>query len=110
MQNIVLLMMLASGSAVGDDGVPANFGGVLTVAGVPVGVELGCHALDDVLGPEKGSCMVVVATDAPLDARQLGRLAARTPMGLARVGGFAPTAPATTRRAASRRAPGRSPG
>ena len=33
--------------------------------------------------------MVVVATDAPLDARQLRRLAARTPMGLARVGGFA---------------------
>jgi D-aminopeptidase len=33
--------------------------------------------------------MIVVATDAPLDARQLGRLASRTPFGLARVGGYA---------------------
>ena len=67
-----------------------NFGGVLTVAGVPVGVELGRHAFRDELAvPEGGSCMVVVATDAPLDARQLRRVAARVPMGLARVGSFA---------------------
>jgi D-aminopeptidase len=70
--------------------VQTNFGGVLTVAGVPVGVELGRYAFKDELeAPERGSCMVVIATDAPLDARQLERLAARTPMGLARVGGFA---------------------
>jgi D-aminopeptidase len=70
--------------------VQTNFGGVLTVAGVPVGVELGRYAFKDALtSPERGSCMVVIATDAPLDARQLRRLAARTPMGLARVGGFA---------------------
>jgi D-aminopeptidase len=70
--------------------VQTNFGGVLTVAGVPVGVELGRYAFKDELEPpERGSCMVVIATDAPLDARQLRRLAARIPMGLARVGGFA---------------------
>ena len=67
-----------------------NFGGVLTVAGVPVGTELGRHAFKDELeSPERGSCMVVIATDAPLDARQLKRVAARVPMGLARVGSFA---------------------
>jgi len=70
--------------------VQTNFSGVLTVAGVPVGVELGRHAFREALEPpERGSCVVVVATDAPLDARQLQRLAARTPTGLARVGGYA---------------------
>ena len=70
--------------------VQSNFGGVLTVAGVPVGVELGRFAFREELAkPEAGSCMVVVATDAPLDARQLRRLAGRTTHGLARVGGFA---------------------
>ena len=70
--------------------VQTNFGGILTVAGAPVGVELGRFAFQDALAaPEKGSCMVVVATDAPLDARQLRRLAARTPHGLARLGAFA---------------------
>ena len=66
-----------------------NFGGVLTIAGVPVGVELGRYAFKDDLAPERGSCVVVLATDAPLDARELERLAARVPMGLARVGAFA---------------------
>jgi D-aminopeptidase len=70
--------------------VQTNFGGALTVAGVPVGVELGKYSFQRALSePEKGSCMVVVATDAPLDARQLRRLAARTPHGLARAGSFA---------------------
>lgn len=69
--------------------VQSNFGGLLTVAGVPVGVELGRFAFSRQLAtPEKGSCMIVVATDAPLDARQLRRLASRTPLGLARVGSF----------------------
>ncbi|MEW6335871.1 MAG: P1 family peptidase [Acidobacteriota bacterium] len=67
-----------------------NFGGVLSVAGVPVGQLLGRHAFREALEPpERGSCVVVIATDAPADARQLRRLAARTAMGLARVGGFA---------------------
>jgi D-aminopeptidase len=70
--------------------VQTNFGGVLTVAGVPVGVELGRYAFKEALeAPERGSCMIVVATDAPLDAHGLRRVAARTPMGLARVGGYA---------------------
>ncbi len=65
-------------------------GGVLTVAGVQVGVELGRYAFqDELIADRDGSCMVVIATDAPLDARQLRRLAARMPMGLARVGSFA---------------------
>lgn len=70
--------------------VQTNFSGVLTVAGVPVGVELGRHAFRNVAEPpERGSCVAVVATDAPLEARQLQRMAARTPMGLARAGGYA---------------------
>ena len=70
--------------------VQSNFGGSVTVAGVPVGVELGRHAFHDALAePERGSCMIVVATDAPLDARQLRRVAARTAHGLARAGSFA---------------------
>jgi len=70
--------------------VQTNFAGILTVAGVPVGVEMGRYTFrDELTAPERGSCMVVIATDAPLDARQLGRLAARTPMGLARTGAFA---------------------
>jgi len=70
--------------------VQTNFGGALTIAGVPVGVELGRFEYrDQLLEAGDGSCMIVVATDAPLDARQLRRLAARTPFGLARVGGYA---------------------
>jgi D-aminopeptidase len=70
--------------------VQSNFGGALTVAGVPVGVALGRYRFKEQLAAlEPGSCMVVVATDAPIDARQLRRMAARTPLGLARVGAFA---------------------
>jgi len=61
--------------------VQANFGGVLTMDGVPVGRELGRHAFDT-----DGSCMIVVATDAPLAATDLERLAARALFGLARTG------------------------
>jgi D-aminopeptidase len=63
--------------------VQSNFGGVLTMDGVPVGRELGRHAFAETSG---GSCMIVVATDAPLDARDLRRLAARAVFGLARTG------------------------
>jgi D-aminopeptidase len=77
--------------------VQSNFGGVLTVAGAPVGKELGRYYLRNEVGsnhPERrddadGSCMIVVATDAPLDARNLKRLAARAILGLARTGSSA---------------------
>ncbi len=70
--------------------VQTNFGGALTVAGVPVGQELGRFSFQQALTIDAGgSCMIVAATDAPLDARQLQRLAARAPWGLARVGSFA---------------------
>lgn len=70
--------------------VQSNFGGVLSVDGVPVGEELGRHYLSGRLGGSPdGSCMIVVATDAPLDARNLKRLARRAIMGLARSGGIA---------------------
>jgi D-aminopeptidase len=67
--------------------VQTNYGGVLTVNGAPVGQELGRYYLkDNVEGSADGSCMIVVATDAPLDARNLRRLAARAILGLARTG------------------------
>jgi D-aminopeptidase len=72
--------------------VQTNFGGVLTIDGVPVGKILGRHAFAPAPPGEggsnqaDGSCMIVVATDAPLDARDLKRLAARAVFGLARTG------------------------
>ena len=76
--------------------VQSNFGGVLTIGGAPVGVELGRYELREELekagtGRDKadGSCMMVIATDAPLDARGLKRLASRAWLGLARTGGTA---------------------
>ncbi len=64
--------------------VQTNFGGRLTMAGVPVWREL--QQPSATRQPTGGSCMIVVATDAPLDARQLRRLAARATFGLARTG------------------------
>jgi len=80
--------------------VQTNFGGVLTINGAPVGRELGRYYLKDELGgpatePERrqnvpdGSVIIVIATDAPLDARTLNRMAARAMMGLARTGAAA---------------------
>jgi D-aminopeptidase len=76
--------------------VQTNFGGVLTIGGAPIGIELGRYELRQELeragnGRDRGdgSCMMVVATDAPLDARGLKRLAARAWLGLARTGGTA---------------------
>src|ERR1022692_3799575 len=68
--------------------VQTNYGGVLTMGGAPVGKELGKYAFQGGgnAGAGDGSCMIVVATDAPLDARDLGRLAARAVYGLARTG------------------------
>jgi len=96
--------------------VQTNYGGVLTMNGAPVGRELGRYYLRDDLEPPRkvgqekgrppsspgggraessgddradGSVIVVVATDAPLDARNLRRLAARAVLGLARTGSAA---------------------
>ena len=69
--------------------VQSNFGGVLTMGGAPVGKELGRYSYAPTArGADAGdgSCMIVVATDAPLDARDLKRLAARAVFGLARTG------------------------
>jgi D-aminopeptidase len=66
--------------------VQTNYGGVLTIAGAPVGAELGLHSLQDQLNTGKGSVMIVIATDAPVDARNLKRLAARAMLGLGRTG------------------------
>lgn len=63
--------------------VQSNFGGVLTINGAPVGREL---AVEKNNGNESGSCMIVVATDAPLLSRNLKRLAKRAVLGLARTG------------------------
>ena len=75
--------------------VQTNYGGVLTIAGAPVGRELGRYYLKDELpapygrSPADGSVIVVVATDAPVDHRNLARIAARTMMGLGRTGSAA---------------------
>lgn len=70
--------------------VQTNFGGVLQINGVPVGEELGQYSFKETLDKSSdGSCMMIVATDAPLDARNLKRLAKRAIMGLARTGGIA---------------------
>jgi len=82
--------------------VQSNFGGVLVINGAPVGQELGKYYLKEEIerkrtgqsgtakpelsGRADGSIIMVVATDAPLDARNLKRLAARAIMGLARTG------------------------
>jgi len=78
--------------------VQTNFGGVLSIDGVPVGVELGKYYLKNasifanpqspIRNPQSpdGSIIIVIATDAPLDARQLRRIAERSMAGLARTG------------------------
>jgi D-aminopeptidase len=62
--------------------VQSNFGGTLVMNGAPVGRELAGR------GPNSGngSIMMIVATDAPVDSRNLRRMAARTMFGLARTG------------------------
>jgi D-aminopeptidase len=86
--------------------VQTNFGGILQMGGAPVGLELGQYSFSNVVGrptgrpagaaydpaadpQEWGSCMMVVATDAPLSDRNLERLAKRAIMGLARTGSYA---------------------
>ncbi|UCD38751.1 MAG: P1 family peptidase [Fidelibacterota bacterium] len=82
--------------------VQSNYWGVLTIGGYPVGEKLGRYNFrrhlegtssdagtdsPDEQG-EYGSCMIVLATDAPLSSRNLQRLAKRAVLGLARTGSF----------------------
>ena len=76
--------------------VQTNFGGVLSMNGAPVGRELQNYSYRRELEaanaeehPDDGSIMMVIATDAPLNPRNLDRLAMRVIMGLARTGSFA---------------------
>jgi len=76
--------------------VQTNYGGTLTMNGAPVGRELGQYsyrrqleAVGEDDHQEDGSIMMVLATDAPLNARSLDRIAMRSIMGLARTGSFA---------------------
>jgi D-aminopeptidase len=70
--------------------VQTNFGGVLQINGAPVGQELKQFYLSQQLPDHAdGSCMIVVATDAPVEARNLERMAKRAMMGLAKTGGIA---------------------
>jgi D-aminopeptidase len=73
--------------------VQSNFGGVLSIDGAPVGIELGKYYLKDSVASKvspfsvaDGSIIIVIATDAPMDHRQLKRIAARSMSGLARTG------------------------
>lgn len=68
--------------------VQTNYGGVLSVGGVPIGQLLGRHFLRDELqaGSADGSVIVVIATDAPLSDRNLERLARRAFLGIGRTG------------------------
>jgi D-aminopeptidase len=69
--------------------VQTNFGGILTIQGVPVGVELGNYYTSQKSAyTVDGSCMIVIATDAPLSSRNLERLAKRSFLALGRVGSF----------------------
>lgn len=71
--------------------VQTNFGGILQINGVPVGIEMGKYKFNRIENEykEDGSCMVVIMTDAPLDSRNLKRLASRAMGGIARTGGMA---------------------
>ncbi|MCH7398620.1 P1 family peptidase [Belliella sp. DSM 107340] len=69
--------------------VQTNFGGVLQINGAQIGKELGQYSFKNQLESADGSCMIVVATDAPVGERNLKRIAQRAMMGLAKTGGIA---------------------
>lgn len=69
--------------------VQTNFGGFLNVDGVAVGEKLGGYPWQKEIECADGSIMMIVATDAPIDARNLERVAKRAFMGLAKAGGIA---------------------
>jgi len=69
--------------------VQSNYGGVLQILGVPIGRELGQYAFRSQVEKDPGgSIMMVVATDAPVDERNLHRLATRALIGLGRTGSY----------------------
>ncbi len=69
--------------------VQTNHGGILQIGGLQAGVRLGNYFLKkDIERGSEGSCIIVVATDAPLDSRNLKRLAKRALLGIPRTGGF----------------------
>ncbi|MFQ5721875.1 MAG: P1 family peptidase [Candidatus Aminicenantales bacterium] len=69
--------------------VQTNHGGILQINGIPVGLRFGNYYLKkDLSRTNEGSCMMVVATNAPLNSRNLKRLAKRALLGIARTGGF----------------------
>ncbi|UCE58157.1 MAG: P1 family peptidase [Phycisphaerales bacterium] len=81
--------------------VQSNFGGILMIDGMHVGEALGQYYYREHVSPtrnpdekgkaqEGGSCMIVLATDAPLSPRNLERMAKRAVLGLARTGSFMP--------------------
>ena len=72
--------------------VQTNYGGILEIDGVQVGQRLQKHDfIEHIRKTENvdGSCMMVVITDAPLDSRNLERVAKRAMMGMAKTGGIA---------------------
>jgi D-aminopeptidase len=73
--------------------VQANYGGILRIDGVPVGRRLGHDdvqsSVEDTTPNDDGSCMIVLATDAPVSPRNLERMAKRAMLGLARTGSYA---------------------
>lgn len=70
--------------------VQTNFGGVLNIDGIPVGKQARHFSFaNQILKNADGSIMVVVATDAPLDHRNLMRLAKRAFLGIGVTGGIA---------------------
>jgi len=70
--------------------VQSNFGSSLVINGAPVGRELHKSAFSSKIpyDNDEGSCMIVIATDAPLSNRNLKRLAKRAVIGMGNVGGF----------------------
>jgi D-aminopeptidase len=66
--------------------VQSNFGGELRILGAPIGRELHRYDFHDVLESSKGSIMIVIATDAPADARNLKRVGERAMLGVGRTG------------------------
>lgn len=70
--------------------VQTNYGGMLEIGGVPIMKELAKQKpIDELQKKADGSCMIIVATDAPLDSRNLERLAKRAFMALSKTGSYA---------------------
>lgn len=69
--------------------VQTNFGGILTIDGAPVGEEMNNYYMSGQTDYKvDGSCMIIIATDAPLSSRNLKRLARRSFLAFGRVGSF----------------------